>query len=59
MHALEVEGSRASAKAKAVILANEKPLKWQRRWVIYSALFISYRIAVVLRHTAQQTVWLK
>lgn len=38
VHALEVEGSRASAKAKAVILANEKPLKWQRRWVIYSAL---------------------
>ena len=38
VHALEVEGSRASAKAKAVILGNEKPLKWQRRWVIYSAL---------------------
>jgi nuclear-control-of-ATPase protein 2 len=38
VHALEVEGSRASAKAKAVILANEKPLKWQRRWVVYSAL---------------------
>ena len=38
VHALEVEGSRASAKAKAVILGNEKPVKWQRRWVIYSAL---------------------
>jgi nuclear-control-of-ATPase protein 2 len=38
VHALEVEGSRASAKAKAVILANEKPLKWHRRWLLYSAL---------------------
>lgn len=38
VHSLEAEGSRASARAKAVILANEKPQKWQRRWVIYSAL---------------------
>lgn len=38
VQSLEVEGSRASARAKAVILANEQPQKWKRRWVLYSAL---------------------
>mmetsp|Transcript_24655 Transcript_24655/g.61420 ORF Transcript_24655/g.61420 Transcript_24655/m.61420 type:complete len:637 (-) Transcript_24655:86-1996(-) len=37
VHLLECEGSRASSSAKAVIMANSKPQKWQRRWVSYSA----------------------
>lgn len=35
---LELEGSKASANAKAVIAANTRPRQWQRRWVLYSGL---------------------
>ena len=38
VHLLEVEGSRASSSAKAVIAANSKPHRRQRRWIIYAAL---------------------
>ena len=42
VHLLEVEGSRASSSAKAVIAANSKPHRWQRRWIMYSALYSAF-----------------